>query len=303
MFMGSPEFAVPSLTALAKNFHVSGVVTQPDRPAGRGRKMKPPEIKTLAETLGLPVIQPASLRKQPEALDQIRAWQPDVIIVAAFGQILKPNVLDLPPFGCVNVHASLLPRWRGAAPIHAAILSGDRQTGVTIMKMDPGLDTGPILAQRAIPIDDQDTTGSLSERLSELGAELLVQTLPDYLRGNIQPAAQDDGYSTYAPMIDKSDGELDFNLPAEVLARKVRAFHPWPGTFTVLPQGRLKIIQASSLLPEGMNELVPPGEPTTYNDLPAIGTGYGILVLEEVQPAGKKPMPGKAFLAGARDWT
>jgi len=302
VFMGSPDFAVPSLRALNDKFSLAGVVTQPDRPAGRGRKLKSPPVKILAEELGLPVIQPVSLRKEPAAVEQIRGWNPDVIVVVAYGQILRQEVLELPPHGCVNVHASLLPRWRGAAPINAAILNGDTQTGVTIMQLDAGMDTGPTLSQRAIPISTEVTAGELSEKLSTLGAEVLLETLPKYLNGEIAPQPQDDSNATYAPMLKKADGQLDFNLPAEVLARKVRAFHPWPGTSTDWAGGRLKIHSAYGLPPEPAADPVLPGETTIHQGLPAIGTAYGLLVLETVQPAGKKAMPGAAFLAGARDW-
>ena len=182
VFMGSPEFALPSLRSLAKNFQVIGVVTQPDRPSGRGRVLTQPPVKILAAQLGLPVIQPNRLR-EPEFMEQLQVWSPDLIVVAAFGQILRPDVLALPPQGCINVHASLLPRWRGAAPIQAAIRHGDPEAGVTIMKMDPGVDTGPMLAQRAIPIQPDDTAGRLAEKLSMLGAELLSRdftALPEW---------------------------------------------------------------------------------------------------------------------------
>src|SRR5581483_10813336 len=186
VFMGSPDFAAPSLQALARHYHIVGVVTQPDRQAGRGREMKSPPIKKLALELGLPIIQPEKLR-DPSAMDQLRLWAPDLIVVAAFGQILRPEVLALPPRGCVNVHASLLPRWRGAAPIQAALLAGDSQTGVTIMLMDKGVDTGAIISQSAIPIETDDTGGSLFEKLSRLGADLLIETLPRYISGELRP--------------------------------------------------------------------------------------------------------------------
>ncbi len=205
VFMGSPEFAMPTLRILAERMPVAGVVTQPDRPAGRGRTLTPPPVKALAEELGLPLIQPRRLR-EPEAMQQLLDWKPELIIVAAFGQILRAEILELPAYGCVNVHASLLPRWRGAAPIHAAILSGDTQSGVTIMRMDAGIDTGPILSQKAVPILPDDTTASLGERLAQLGAELVAQTLPDYLNGKIKPVAQDEFTGqkpTYAPMLKK----------------------------------------------------------------------------------------------------
>ena len=191
VFMGSPDFAVPVLRRLTEAYPVIGVITQPDRPAGRGQTLASPPVKILAQSLSLPVIQPNRL-KEPEAQAQLAAWAPDLIVVAAFGQILRQNVLDLPPHGCVNVHASLLPRWRGASPIQAAIRTGDAQTGVSIMRMDAGVDTGPVLAQRAIPILPEDTAGALSDRLAQLGADLLIETLPAYLNGKIIPQPQDD---------------------------------------------------------------------------------------------------------------
>jgi len=298
VFMGSPNFAIPTLKALIENFTVEGVVTQPDRPAGRGRKLTQPPVKVLAQEAGIPVIQPQRLHKDSEAMNQLRNWEPDLIVVAAFGQILKPEVLDLPPFGCVNVHGSLLPRWRGAAPVNAAILHGDTETGITIMKMDPGMDTGPMISKRYIPILPEDTAGSLFEKLAVLGAELLVETLPGYLRGELLPQPQDDAQATYAPMLNKSEGELDFNQPAADLARKVRAFNPWPGTFFEWSGTSLKVHAAH---PEG------PGTPgigvlTTSGNLPAVGTSVGLLTLDEVQPAGKKSMPGEVFLRGVKDW-
>ncbi len=297
VFMGSPAFAVPTLRALAARYPVVGVVTQPDKAAGRGRKLTPPPVKIVAQELGLPLMQPRRLR-EAEAMDQLRAWHPDLIVVAAYGQILKPEVLDLPRYGCVNVHASLLPRWRGASPIQHAILHGDTETGITIMQMDPGMDTGPILSQRAISIAPEDTAASLSEKLAALGAELLIETLPGYLDGRIQPQPQDDSQATYAPLLKKSDGELDFNQPADLLARKVRAFHPWPGTFTTWKGQPFKVIQAHAV-----NAPSPgPGVHTVHQGLPAIGTAQGLLVLTTVQPAGKKMLDGAAFLRGARDW-
>src|SRR5512136_2516429 len=209
VFMGSPDFAVPALEALARNYTVVGVVTQPDRPAGRGGDLRPPAVKEAALRLGIPSIQPEKSR-QPEALDQLKAWAPDVIVVAAFGQILRTNVLELPRFGCINIHGSLLPRWRGAAPIQAAILAGDKETGITIMKMDPGVDTGPILSQRALRMASDETGGSLFVKMSILGADLLLETLPRYLDGELLPQTQPEEGATYAPMLRKEDGLLDF---------------------------------------------------------------------------------------------
>lgn len=298
VFMGSPEFALPTLKALADRYLLAGVVTQPDRPAGRGREVKSPPVKILAEQFAIPLIQPVRL-KEPEALNQLQRWDPDLIVVAAYGQILHPEVLDLPAYGCLNVHASLLPRWRGAAPIQAAIMHGDEQTGVTIMCMDPGLDTGPILSQCMIPISQEDTAGSLSQRLSESGAELLVDTLPAYIDGTIKHHPQDDTLATYAPMLKREDGALDPTRTAEELSRQVRAFNPWPGTYLLWHGGTLKVHRAS---PAHDALSIEPGRTTTYAGLPAIHTRRGLLLLEQVQPPGKRSMPGNAFLLGARGW-
>ena len=297
VFMGSPEFALPSLQALAERHFIAGVVTQPDRPAGRGQALSSPPVKLLAERLGLPLIQPRRLLES-EALQQLRAWAPNLIVVAAFGQILRLEVLDLPRFGCINVHASLLPRWRGAAPIQAALLHNDSETGVTIMKMDAGVDTGPMLSQRALPIQSDETAGSLAEKLALLGAELLLETLPDYLSGGLSPQTQEESQATYAPMLKKEDGQLDFSLSAGDLARRVRAFNPWPGAYTHWKGQVLKIHRAHAIGAPSPG----PGVLAVYSGLPAYGTGNGLLALDEVQPAGKRSMPGKVFLQGARDW-
>jgi methionyl-tRNA formyltransferase len=297
VFMGSPDFAVPALEALTSNYPLAGVVTQPDRPSGRGRALKPSAVKEAALRLGLPFIQPEKLR-QPEAMDQLRAWVPDLIVVAAFGQILRPDVLELPRFGCINVHGSLLPRWRGAAPIQAAILAGDAETGISIMKMDPGVDTGPILSMRYTPILPGDTAGTLFEKLAPIGADLLLETLPRYLSGELQPQPQPADGTTYAPMLKKGDGRLDFTQPAAALERRVRAFNPWPGTWFEWNAVPLKVLRARLSAEKSPGA----GSRLTVDGCPALGTGEGILILDEVQPAGKKPMPGKAFLAGARDW-
>jgi len=303
IFMGSPEFAVPTLQRLTgggkkrnQSYEVVGVVTQPDRPSGRGRQLKAPPIKKLALDMGLPLIQPEKIR-QPEAMEQIRSWAPGLIVVAAFGQILRPDILELPSFGCVNVHASLLPRWRGAAPIQAAIIAGDTVTGVTIMKMDKGVDTGGIIAQRALPLDMNDTGGTLTEKLGRLGADLLGETLPDYLSGKLKTQAQDDSKATYAPMLKKEDGRLDLTQPAEELARRVRAFNPRPGTFLEWNGGLLKVHQAHSAAGKAIA-----GQRLIHEGWAVVGTGNGLIVLDEVQPEGKKPMSGKAFIGGARGW-
>jgi methionyl-tRNA formyltransferase len=297
VFMGSPEFALPSLRVLAERYHMVGVVTQPDRAAGRGRELKPPPVKALALELSIPLVQPQRLRES-EAMNQLKEWNPDLIVVAAFGQILKKEVLDLPKYGCVNVHASLLPRWRGAAPIHAAILAGDEETGVTIMKMDEGLDTGPMLARRSIRIRRDDTSGSLHGVLSALGADLLIETLPDYLAGRITPQPQPEEGATYAPMLGKEDGLLDFTQPARDLERRVRAMNPWPGAWFEWNGQALKVLRASVSEGKGLEA----GNRFIVEGRPAVTCADGVLILEEVQPAGKRIMPGKSFLAGARNW-
>ncbi len=294
--MGSPDFSLPTLRALADIYDVVGVVTQPDRALGRGRELKAPPVKTLALELGIPLMQPEKLR-QPETMEQLRAWNPELIVVAAFGQILRKDVLDLPRFGCINVHASLLPRWRGAAPINAAILHGDEETGVTIMKMDVGLDTGPILSKRSIRLTRDDTAGSVFEKLSRLGADLLIETLPDYLFGKLTPTPQPEEGMTYAPMIKKEVGRLDFAQDANELERRVRAFNPWPGAYMDFEGANLKIHRAHV---EQGNAAV--GQRLVWQNQPAVGSGDGIFVLDEVQPPGKKSMSGKSFLVGARNW-
>ena len=294
--MGSPDFAVPALTLLAAHYPIVGVVTQPDRPSGRGMTLTPPPVKVAAQELGIPVIQPEKL-KQPEAIQQLQDWNPDLIVVAAFGQILRPNVLDLPRYGCLNIHASLLPRHRGAAPIQAAILAGDAETGITIMKMDVGLDTGPMLRQRTIPIGADETGGSLFEKLSGLGGELLLETIPDYISGKLVPQSQPAEGVTYFGMIKKEDGLLDFARPAVELKRRIRAFSPWPGTFMLWNNAPLKIHKAHVKISK-----MEIGKQVVVDGLPAVGTADGLIVFDELQPAGKKSMPGKDFLIGYRGW-
>lgn len=295
VFMGTPEFAVPSLQALAQQHHVVGVVTQPDRPAGRGQKLLASPVKQFALRAGLPILQPQRLR-EPDAMGQLMAWQPEVIVVAAFGQILKPAVLDLPPHGCINVHASLLPRHRGAAPIAAAILAGDAETGITLMRLDVGLDTGPVLAQRAEPIRADDTTATLAERLAHVGAHLLIETLPRYLAGAITPEPQDEAHATYASQLKKEDGHLDFTQPAVMLERRVRAFTPWPGAFAMWQAQPLRILRAT-ILSQAQGQ---PGQVIQTGEGPAIACGVGALLLHEVQPPGKRPMRAEEFVRGAR---
>jgi methionyl-tRNA formyltransferase len=296
IFMGSPDFAIPALILLSRLTEVAGVVTQPDRPSGRGRTLVPPPVKLQAQKLGLQVIQPESLRS-PDAMAQLKSWGPDVIVVAAFGKILKPDVLSLPRLGCLNLHASLLPRHRGAAPIPAAILAGDSETGISLMRMDAGLDTGPVLAQKRIPIERADTAESLGRKLSELAAGTLEEFFPVYIREELIPIPQDDSLATYAPQLKKEEGRLDFHISSEQLARKVRAYHPWPGTFALWKGESLKILEVH---PERYQGVESPGAVLEYNRFPAVRTANGIIVLQKVQPPGKRPLSGDEFLRGAR---
>jgi len=297
LFMGSPDFAAISLRALAQKFNVVGVLTQPDRRAGRGKKLVSPPVKILADELDIPVIQPYRI-KDDIAMDELRRFAPDLIVVAAYGQILRPELLALPRYGCVNVHGSLLPRWRGAAPIQAAILAGDDEAGITIMLMDEGIDTGDMLSKRALPIADDDTAETLFNKLAPLGAELLVETLPKYISGEITSQLQPEEDATYAKMLKKADGELDFSKTAVELERQTRAFSPWPSSFFEWEGKRVKVHRAKV---DGRKS---PGIGSKLKvaGATAIGTSEGILILVQIQPAGKKRMDGKSFLAGGRDW-
>jgi methionyl-tRNA formyltransferase len=297
VFMGSPEFSVPILQGLADHYHVVGVVTQPDRPSGRGQVMTPPPVKELAVKLEVPVMQPLKL-KLPESFDQLANWQPDMIIVAAFGQILRQNVLDLPRLGCVNVHASFLPRWRGAAPIQAAICAGDKKTGISIMRMDAGVDTGPVFFQAEETIHADDTADSLSKRLSVLGRDTLLSVLPQIISGSLKAKPQLEAGATYASMLKKEDGQLDWSLRAEELERKVRAFNDWPGTFTFW-KGQILKVRSAKVVPATNGN---PGTHYIHQTAPAVVTGEGGLALLEVQPAGKKWMSGRDFLNGNVEW-
>lgn len=311
VFMGTPEFAVPSLSTLITTpaLQVVGVVTQPDRPAGRGRTVQPPPVKVLAEEASIPVIQPEKRIDKTDALDQLRAWEPDYLVVVAFGQILRQAVLDVPRVMPVNVHASILPRWRGAAPIQRAIQAGDLYTGVTTMQMDAGMDTGPILLQDSIPILPDETGQSLHDKLSILGANLLLHTLEWHIQGSIQPHPQPtkEELITLAPMLSKDEGLIEWTQSAVAIDRHVRAFHPWPGTYTFWDGKRLKIIEGIPL-PNGLD--LAPGEVrdlrgTDFADAGslAIGTGGGIFIPRQLQLAGRKAQSADDFLNGTPDFT
>jgi len=295
VFMGSPDFAVPSLDTLAEQFDVVGVITQPDRPSGRGRRLSQSRVKDRAIELGLSLFQPKRMRDDA-SIEILRSWQPEVVVVAAYGQILSQECLDVPTRGSINVHASLLPRWRGAAPVQAAILHGDAMTGVTLMLMDAGLDTGPILAQRMLDITLTETGGELTHRLSKLGAEMLPDTIASFINNDIAPIPQIDDLATYAPMLKKVDGHLDFSQPSISLERQVRAFEPWPGSY--FRWRDMRIVVRKALAIEGRNSLEF-GSIQTINKSPAVVTSKGFLVLEYVQPSGKKTMRGEDFLRGS----
>lgn len=295
IFMGTPEFAVPCLQVLLATQQVVGVVTQPDKPAGRGNQLRPSPVKLVAEAAGVPVYQPKSLRKE-EAAQPLRDWKPDVIVVAAFGQILRPHVLYLPPAGSINVHASLLPRWRGASPIQHAILAGDTESGITLMQMDEGLDTGPIYISESIPIGPRETAESLHDRLAMMGADMLRRHLDDILAGAIAPTVQPETGSTYAPMIRKEAGQIDWRQPTIAIDRLIRAMTPWPGAYTQWDGAPLKILCAEPLLVKR-----PPGEPGRVfarESGAGVLTGDGALLLESLQLAGKRAMTAAEFRRG-----
>jgi methionyl-tRNA formyltransferase len=256
VFAGTPDFACPTLAALLASEHsIVAVYTQPDRPAGRGRKLQPSPVKVMAEAAGIPVFQPASLR-DPTEIEMLKALHPDVMVVAAYGLLLPEAVLNVPTHGCLNVHASLLPRWRGAAPVQHALLHGDKETGVTIMQMEKGLDTGPMLHKASCEITTADNAGTLTQTLADLGAQAMLDVLSDLSQMQASASVQDDSLATHAGKIVKADAQLDWQLPANTLVKIVRAYNPWPMAFTFLGEQRIRIAQAS-VVP--LNESVTPG--------------------------------------------
>jgi methionyl-tRNA formyltransferase len=292
VFMGTAELACPCLEAVARvpGHEVVAVITQPDRPKGRDLKATPPPVKVAAERLGLPLQQPLKIR-EAAAIDALRATQPDVIIVVAYGQILPKSVLEIPRLGCINVHTSLLPRWRGAAPIQYAILHGDHETGVTTMYMDEHMDTGDIILQRAQLIHADDTSATLHDRLAKLGADLLVETVGLIVEGKAPRAKQDETRATYAKKITKDDGRIDWTRSAVEIERQVRGFNPWPGTHTRLGDLLLKVWKVE--VAEGVS-----GNPGELLPDFIVATSQGGVRLQEIQPANSKRMPIDAFLRG-----
>jgi methionyl-tRNA formyltransferase len=296
VFMGSPDFAVPPLRALLGAHDVALVVTQPDKPAGRGKRLLPPPVKEVAQAAGVPVLQPLSVRK-PEIAETLRATRAELAVVVAYGKILPRAVLDAFPRGCINVHASLLPAYRGAAPIQWAILRGETETGVTIMQLDEGMDTGPMLRKRSIAIAPDDTAGTLFERLAPLGAELLLETMDDLARGTLVPEAQDHTRATHAPMLDKDHGAVDWTRSAVEVSCHVRGMDPWPGAFTALDETRLKLFRPTVVADTGQ-----PGEAGEILAVDARGLvvacGQGTVAIAELQAAGGRRMAARAFASG-----
>ena len=301
IFMGTPKFAVPALSTLMNASHdIIGVFTQPDRRSGRGRRLSPPPVKQFAESRGLPIFQPASLREDTEARHRIEDLAPDTIVVAAYGLFLPDDTLAVPRLGCLNIHPSLLPRHRGPSPVATAILNGDDTTGVTIMLLDEGMDTGPILAQRETPIGANETCDMLTVRLFDMGANLLVDTLDQWSAGHISPIPQDDANATITRRLQRADGRIDWNQPAVSLARQVRAFTPWPGTFTTWDGRTLKILEADPLDTARDN---PPGKIVVINNSQvAAATGQGALRLLSVQIEGRRASSAADFIRGYPDF-
>lgn len=297
VFMGTPPISVPFLEALILGkFDVSGVVSRPDRPFGRGYSIVPSPVSVFSKNHQIPVLTPLSL-KNPDDWKEVRNWEPDVIVVVAYGKILPKGLLDLPRFGCINVHASLLPQLRGASPIQWAILKGLQVTGLTLMKMDEGMDTGPVLAKLPIPVDARETTPTLTRKMMEQGPPFLVKRLSEYLSGDIMPSPQE-GEESVAPLIRKEDGRIDFTRAAKEVDRHVRAFTPWPGSFCDSPLGVVKIL-SGSVCPAGMAEKGQPG--TVWEDSDhrmLIACGEGFYCVEEIQKPGKRVMSSKEFLRG-----
>lgn len=296
VFMGTPEFALPTLQGLLDaGVDLRGVFTQPDRPRGRGKKLTPPPVKELAQQHGVPVFQPDRLR-EPAAVEQVRALAPDLIVVVAYGQILPKAVLDIPRYGCINVHASLLPRYRGAAPINKAIVDGEAVTGVTTMLMDVGLDTGDMLVKRATEIGFEETAGELHDRLALLGRETMEETLQRLCAGSLQPQPQDDAQTCYAPMMKKEDGRIDWTRDARSIHNLVRGLTPWPGAFTFWDGQMLKI---GHTLPENGADGAPGTVLAAGADGVRIACGQGCLLVRELQLPGKKRLAAGDFLRGA----
>ncbi len=300
VFMGTPEFACPSLQRLIdRGEHVLAVVTQPDRPRGRGQKAAPPPVKELAEKNGITVLQPVKVRV-PEFIETVKRLNPDVIIVVAFGQILPKALLDIPKYGCINVHASLLPRYRGAAPLNWCIINGESETGVTTMLMDEGLDTGAMLLKKTTPIDPEEDTRSLHDRLSVLGAETLSETLDLMAAGILNPEKQDDSLSCYAPMLKKEHGRIDWNLDAEAIRNMVRGMSPWPGAYTSLDGKLVKIFRVRAGSAPVPDKAAPGTVLSAGREGIEVACSGGVIIIDELQLEGRKRLMAGDFLAGCK---
>ncbi|MFC2027170.1 methionyl-tRNA formyltransferase [Chloroflexota bacterium] len=302
-FMGTPQFSVPTLERLNSSEHeVMAVYTQPDKPSGRGKTATSTPVKRIAEEHSLSVFQPASLRDEAE-VERLATLNLDAIVVVAYGQILPQEILDIPKFGCLNIHPSLLPKYRGAAPVAAAILAGDEETGVSVMLMDSGMDTGPVVSQQKVSIEPHDTTESLEQKLANVGADLLMKTLPEWIEQKMVPERQDNSRVIYSKHISKKDGEMNWLFSAVELERRVRAFYPWPGCFTYWQGKVLKILNAVAL--PGANH-VEPGVVVALSqdsEIPiGIGTGDGVLGIYRIQIEGKKPNTSSDFIRGQREF-
>lgn len=307
VFMGTPAFAVPTLQQLLNTeISVVGVVCQPDRPSGRGKNIQVGPVKALAIARNIPVVQPEKM-KDPKLMEILRAWKPDAIVVAAFGRILPKIILDLPPKGCLNVHGSLLPKYRGAAPIQWAVIHGEAKTGITIMLMDEGMDTGAILQQEVIPIGPDETAGELAARMAQVGGTLLVSTLRGWVAGTITPYPQNDSEATFAPILKKEDGLIQWDWPARSIANRMRGLSPWPGVFTFLRCERWRILRVevegseTGIERTASGNLQAPGTITAVTKQAIrVQTGQGYLNLLEIQPENKKRMSVSDYLAGHR---
>lgn len=296
VFMGTPDFAVPSLEALLTSGHeVVGVVTQPDRPKGRGQEVVFSPVKVVCRREGIPVLQPLKM-KDPAFLDALRQWQPDVIAVTAYGRILPPAILTMPPRGCINVHGSLLPKYRGAAPVQWAIIRGERDTGITTMFMAEGMDTGDMLLQEKVQILPEDTAGTLAPRLAEVGGRLLVETLRRLEAGTLTPQPQDDAQATMAPLLKKEDGEVDWTLPAAEIANRVRGLSPWPGAYTYVNGERWVLCRVA--VGQEVSGAPPGTVMKVTKDRVEVGTGAGTIQLLDIQPSNSRRMTMAQYLAG-----
>lgn len=295
VYMGTPEFAVPALEVLSASPHdVVGVFTNPDRPSGRGKRLTPSPVKRFAVDHSIPAFQPERVRRNAEALDTLCGWEPDVVVVTAYGQILPQTILDVPRLGCVNIHASLLPRHRGAAPLNWCIIRGDEETGVTTMLMEAGLDTGPMLLQERTPIGELETAGELHDRLAQIGAQMIVPTIEGLADGSIEPKRQDDTLATYAPMMSKETGRIDWTAPAEDVANLVRGVNPWPGAFATLSGDRIKIHLARVVAGSAA-----PGEVVDSDRRLVVACGEEAVEILRLQAPGARAMDAQAFLNGA----